>query len=83
MLDSSLTSKQITNINAVAGTLVKTHEKSYFVRFHLKSPLAEKILKRNPAYDGEQVIVLQTMLVGDMQVITELVSKEEYNRPFN
>ena len=41
----SCSPKQSISINAVTGAILKNHPKSWFERFHLKSPRAEKLLR--------------------------------------
>ena len=73
-----------THINAVSGTLVKNHPSSFFSSFHLNSKYSERILCDKPyIYDDERmripIIVLQIMVVGDMEVIAEIVKEDDYN----
>lgn len=74
-----------TRINAVSGTLVKNHPKSFFERFHLNSEYAKQALSSEPhiretRYSPKTpVIVLQIMVVGDMEVIAEIVRESEYD----
>lgn len=69
------------NINAVNGTIVKNHKDSFFLRFHLKSNLSDALLYANPRMkynerEYREVIILQMMLCGDMEVIAEVIWKE-------
>lgn len=76
------------NINAVSGSILKNHPKSWFITFHLDSNYAKQILvggghraRRNeyPYDDPEHdIIILQMMLCGDMQVIAECVYRKDY-----
>lgn len=59
--------------NLPSGTLMKTHPKSWFKMYHLESPLANSLHTE----DGDTVI-LQSMLVGDKEVLSELVDKKEF-----
>lgn len=83
-----------TSINTVSGTLAKNHPYSFFRRFHLESKVAKRILSENPHYaepyyEGQNyenwkevpVVVLQIMVVGDMEVIAEIVEVGNYNFP--
>ena len=80
---SPTTNNTSIKVNAVSGTIVKNYNKSWFQRFHLKSQHAEEILRfpdnRNPynrsKYDD--VVVLQMMVCGDMEVIVELIKRED------
>lgn len=74
-----------TSINAVSGTVVKNHPYSFFKRFHLNSEYAKKILGPTPMYTVEysdiKAVVLQVMVVGDMEVVAEIVDEEKYDFP--
>lgn len=59
--------------NLPSGTLMKTHPKSWFKMYHLESPFANRL----HAEDGKTVI-LQSMLVGNKEVLSELVDKKEF-----
>ena len=87
---------QSVQINAVTGAILKNHPKSWFERFHLKSPKADSLLARgghratekvyNKQYGFEvnedkpdkDIIVLQMVICGDMEVISELVYRKDY-----
>lgn len=43
-------------INAVSGTLVKNHPKSFFKRFHTNSPYAERIFSHEPYFETEETV---------------------------
>ena len=74
-----------TNINAVSGTVVKNHPYSFFKRFHLDSEYAKKILGPTPmytvGYSDIKAVVLQVMVVGDMEVLAEIVDEGKYDFP--
>lgn len=59
--------------NSISGTLVKSHPDSWFERYHLNSKFSDKRLK-----EESYVITLQTMVVGEMEVISEVVKREDY-----
>ena len=75
-------------INACSGGIYKSCKESWFTRFHLNSNYADKILISNPAvkldgyYDDISVVVLQMVICGDMEVIAELIKKEDYDKYF-
>ncbi|MBC1974541.1 hypothetical protein [Listeria booriae] len=83
MLNTVVNSRSNTNIklNSVSGTLFKTHDKSFFIRFHLQSKMAGKILDPNPSmqisYKSTDCVVLQIMICGDMEVLVELVRQSD------
>lgn len=62
------------HVSAVSGNIVKTYAESYFIRFHLKSPLAEKLLK-----DGASEVIIQMVMCGEMDVIAEVINRIKYN----
>lgn len=74
------------NISACSGGIYKTYPESWFKRFHLKSELAE-ILFESPheknihtTNKNECYIILQMVLCGDMEVIAELIKKEDFEK---
>lgn len=74
--------KNTLNINAVSGTILKNYRKSYFKRFHLKSDFANCLLHSNPKDGCEDVVVVQMMICGDMEVIAELIYKKDFDELF-
>ncbi len=70
------------HINAVSGTIVKNYDDSFFVRFHLKSPYADGVLNSTPKHCGKPAVVLQMMVCGDMEVIAEIIYKEDLKKAF-
>ena len=76
-------------INACSGGIYKTCKESWFVRFHLQSDYAEKLLVSNPTlnlsgirFDETGIIILQMVICGEMEVIAELIKKEDYDKYF-
>ena len=83
-------------INAVTGAILKNHPKSWFERFHLKSPRAERLLveggyratktvysedyrfERKTSDPENDIIVLQMVICGDMEVMAELIYRKDY-----
>lgn len=92
MLNSSSSSKATVNNNikfdAVSGTLFKSNPKSFMKSFHLKSDFANRLYSEEPHINTKlsrdnytksyPIVVLQTMLVGDMYVIAEIMFKDDY-----
>lgn len=93
----SSNNNQSLHINAVTGSILKNHPKSWFLRFNLKSHLADRLLveggnrndKSKSKYDEDlekwiisehagDIIILQMMLCGDMEVIAECVYRKDY-----
>ena len=73
---------QTIKINAVSGGIVRNYKDSFFLRFHLKSPLAEQLLDEEPRYSKRKVVVLQLVICGDMEVIAELMFKSDFDELF-
>jgi len=72
MFDTTkMENKQV--VNAVSGTLVKSHPKSYFMLGHVNSINTESLMGR-----GGSKVVLQAMLVGDKYLMYEVVDKGDY-----
>ena len=61
------------------GTLQKTHEKSKFMRFHLRSPMADCVFSNTPRLSEDskvEIVVLQLMCFGADELLMEYVNKE-------
>ncbi|WP_075810306.1 hypothetical protein [Clostridium perfringens] len=77
------------HINAITGAITKTYTKSFFLRFNLKSEMAERLLDHDPCYyykeEGDcwstrhSVKVLQMVMCGDMEVLAEVIFENDYN----
>lgn len=88
MFNNTQISKNIvsTHVNAVTGQIVKTYKKSWFKRFHLKSHMAEALLNENPRlklndeWQYTDIVVVQMVVCGDMEVLVELITKEDYEK---
>lgn len=79
------------NINAVSGTLIKSYRDSFFIRLHIRSNLADDIFSKDPQYlhhkdNGwkvlEPIVILQTMLCGDGELIVEVMWKKDFDKLF-
>lgn len=75
------------NINAITGTILKNYKESFFLRFQLKSNIGEKLLNQKPTlktdnypYKDKDAVVIQMMMCGDMDVIAELMWKEDFDK---
>lgn len=86
MFDSYHAGSQTVKINAVTGAILKNHPKSWFERFSLKSVRAESVLRegghradRWTENNPVDIIVLQMVICGDMEVIAECVHREDFN----
>lgn len=72
MFDSAVSTKNVQTVNAVSGTLVKSHPKSYFMLGHANSRSTDSLMGHSDK------VVLQAMLIGDMYLMYEVVSKDDY-----
>ena len=84
---NSYQNQQNIKINAVSGTIVKNYKDSFFRRFNLTSDLASKILGHKPEYPitsymSKPIVVIQMMVCGDMDVVAELMFKEDFDKLF-
>lgn len=96
-------------INAVSGSILKNHPKSWFTHFNLNSPYAQRVLAdggheattkvsyKNGTYgDGftrwgtreekdpeHDIIILQMMICGDMEVIAECIYRKDFEEALN
>ena len=85
MFNTYATTKTTTNlkVNACSGGLYKTYLESWFERFHLKSPRAEKLLNQNSYGNNQNKVILQMVICGDMEVIAEIIEKEDLKKYLN
>ena len=73
MFDTSTSVRNVQAVNAVSGTLVKSHPKSYFMLGHANSRNTDSLMG---GYSDR--VVLQAMLIGDMYLMYEVVDKSDY-----
>lgn len=70
------------NINAVSGTIRKSHPKSQIIIRDLKYNTREfDVSKPSVWVDGcssEEIVVLQVMLIGNNQGLVEIVRKKDF-----
>lgn len=64
-------------INAVSGTLTRSHPKSKFVHFHIKSRFAEHIFSTYPTMNKDAITVIQIMLCGEGVLLVEYVRDKD------
>lgn len=81
-------------INACSGGIYKTYKESWFLRFNLKSSLADDLFRKENIYysvsqdkfdtckyrldEPKEVLILQMIICGDMEVIAEIILKEDF-----
>lgn len=74
------------HVNAVTGSISKTYKESFFKRFNLKSRMAETLLSEQPSLyiNGRTtpVVIVQMVVVGDMEVMAEIIFKSDYDNLF-
>ena len=82
MLDSTTVNRFNYNINAVRGTLRKSHPKSKIaIRGLLDKPyIFNDERPRLFQDDDTEIIVLQVMLIGDNKAIVEYVNKNDFEK---
>lgn len=67
------------NINAVSGTLRKSHPKSKFcVREIDSKPFVFAEEKPRLTFYGEEIVILQAMLTGENRALIEYVLKSDF-----
>lgn len=65
--------ENVQKVNAVSGTIVKSHPKSYFMVGHANSMNSGSLMGKH-----SDRVVLQAMLIGDMYLMYEVVDKNDY-----
>lgn len=88
MFDSyNVAPNQSIKINAVTGAILKNHPQSWFERFHLNSQRAKNLFEEGGhkafLYGRERksekdIVILQMVICGDMEVMAELVYRKDY-----
>lgn len=72
------TISQKTTINNPAnGIIQKSNEKSFFLNFHNRSGLADKILSEEPNYGHRSVSVVQILLMSNDWLLCEIVYSDD------
>jgi hypothetical protein len=54
------------------GIIRRTHEKTFFVRMHLNSPLAHTVFSEKAVYKDKHVEVLQVLLLAGDYALVEM-----------
>lgn len=79
MLNSYANNSFKFDLNAVSGTLRKSHPKSRFiVRAVDKDTCAFDPKEPSVFYNSEEIVVLQVMLTGDNKCLIEYVNKSDF-----
>lgn len=84
-------------INACSGGIYKTYRESWFERVNLNSISADKLFRKEKNFysasknnyyeskdycDCKEVVVLQMIICGDMEVIAEIITREDFDKYF-
>lgn len=80
MFDSTVNNKFNYNINAVSGTVRKSHPKSRFAIRYLKDTMCvfdDEKPKLNCG-SNDEIVILQVMLIGDNRGLIEYVKKKDF-----
>lgn len=91
MSDSYNKFKHNTSINSCNGSIYKTYKESWFIQFHLNSELAYVLFNQDSKYRIDNstykkysgLIILQMVICGEMQVIAEVMYKEDFDKYFD
>jgi len=74
--NNKTSSKTILNTPA-NGIIQKSNEKSFFLRMHQNSKLADILFVEKPEYNDKEIVVLQVLLTHDGWFLVEFVEKDE------
>lgn len=84
MFNSSVNNQFSYNINAVSGTLRKSHPKSMFcVRIVDKDQFVFDEIKPRLTYHSGEIVVLQIMLTGENRCLIEYVRAVDFESEEN
>lgn len=81
MFNTNINNQFSYNINAVSGTLRKSHPKSKIcVRTIEKDSYVflDKSPRLNGSYESKEIVVLQIMLTGENKCLVEYVNKSDF-----
>jgi hypothetical protein len=53
--------------------MVKTKDKSFFLRMHIESPKADRIFSSKPVFEDEEIQVLQTDIIQPGWLLIECI----------
>ena len=66
-------------LKAIPGGIYKSYRDSFFLKFHLDSPLSKVLLSDLPSYHGSKIVVLQIIICDDMVVVAEIINIEKFD----
>lgn len=70
-------SKTVINTPA-SGIMQKSNPKSFFLKMHHNSKLADALFDAEPEYKHRPVFVIQVLLMSDNWIMAEVVYKEDF-----
>ena len=59
------------------GIIQKSNEKSFFIKFHQSSRLADKLFDVKPKYNEINISIIQMMLINEGYILAECVNIED------
>ena len=59
------------------GIIQRSNEKSFFLKFHQNSKLADKLFEPNPKYSDKAISIIQMMLINESYILAECVNVED------
>jgi len=66
--------KVVTEINHnIGGIIKKLDEKSFFIKFHQNSRLADNLFEPNPKYKDKPISIIQMMLINGGEILAECI----------
>lgn len=60
------------------GIIQRSNEKSFFLKFHQNSKLADKLFEPNPRYNDKVISIIQIMLINESYILAECVNVEDW-----
>jgi hypothetical protein len=65
------------NESPATGIIQRSNEKSFFLKFHQGSKLADKLFEPNPKYNDKSISIIQMMLINEGYILVECVNVED------
>lgn len=59
------------------GIIQRSNEKSFFLKFHRNSQVANKLFEPNPKYNDKSISIIQMMLIDEGHILAECVNVED------
>lgn len=82
MLNSYAKAYSSLNISTTSGTLIKSHPKSFMQSYQINSVFCKELNDVKPTImvrgDNKECVVIQTMIVGNDWLMSEVVLLEDY-----